>query len=378
MGKNDQSAARLRKLCESLLPKLYPRPFSSTAAKWLRRELQVVDQLCRAKDFLAAEELFRYARDTGFACRLVGASCSTLIGYCLGVTEVDPLCRSLVFERFCPPTGRPKLPLMIQVDEGHRDVMVDLAAETLGEDEVDQRIDISVMSPTATVPYLVADLVRQTKAPSFCLSKIPTMPKNIHDDGPTMALIRSGETEGIYMLEAEIWRSHLPQANPGFVDDLAAMFAAQIMDIDDLCPGTMQDYLNDVQGGDFAGEEWESVRMILADSRDLILYQEQIMVLLNRLAGIELWDGYVFCREAAKGKQASIDEYRRRFLSKATVKLGSIEAKHLCQKIVEAGPFVVCKSQMMADAMTSFQAAYMKAHYRPEFEKVLEDIRARN
>ena len=180
------------------------------------------------------------------------------------------------------------------------------------------------------------------------------------------------------MLEAEIWRSHLPQANPGFVDDLAAMFAAQIMDIDDLCPGTMQDYLNDVQGGDFAGEEWESVRMILADSRDLILYQEQIMVLLNRLAGIELWDGCVFCREAAKGKQASIDEYRRRFLSQATVKLGSIEAKHLFQKIVEAGPFVVCKSQMMADAMTSFQAAYMKAHYRPEFERVLEDIRARN
>lgn len=378
MRNEDQPTARLQSLCESRLSERYPLALSHIAIQRLRQELEIVDRLGRAKDFLAAEKLFRYAQDEGFACRLIGAGCSTFIGYCLGLTRVEPLSHGVVFERFCPPSGQPKIPLMVQVDRAHRDEMVNLATEILGQDVVEESIDVSTMSPKATVPYLVADLLRRTKEPSFCLSRIPTMPRSVHDDRTTMDLIRSGDTEGIYMLEGEIWRYRLPQVSPGFVDDIAAMFAAQIMDIDDLRPGTMENYLSDGQSGDFPGEKWQSVRMILSDSRDLILYQEQIMLLLNDFGGIELWDGFVFCREAAKKKHAIIDEYRKRFLPKATVKLGSEEAESLFQKIVEAGPFVGCKSQVMADAMTCFQAAYMKVHYREEFEMLLKTVQDEN
>ncbi len=91
-----------------------------------------------------------------------------------------------------------------------------------------------------------------------------------------------------------------------------------------------------------------------------------------------MWEGYVFCREAAKKRQATIDEYRKRFLPKATAELGESEARHLFQKIVEAAPFVGGKSRVMADAMTSFQAAYMKAHYRKEFEMALATVQEEN
>ena len=113
---------------------------------------------------------------------------------------------------------------------------------------------------------------------------------------------------------------------------------------------------------------------VLGDTRNMILYQEQIMLLLSAFGGIELSDGYIFARAAAMRKQSVVEKYRGLFLRKASEKLGGADAENLFGQLAQTAVYACCKSHHMANAMTSFQIAYMKTHHPAEFHEVLEGI----
>ncbi len=79
-------------------------------------------------DFLAVAEMAQFTRERQIPCRLIGAACGCITCYCLGGTDVDPLCRDLLFERFCDPLGKRDIILTFQIAADQMELVTDFAA----------------------------------------------------------------------------------------------------------------------------------------------------------------------------------------------------------------------------------------------------------
>jgi DNA-directed DNA polymerase III PolC len=92
----------LHKLAQSGLRKRYG-PNHPAAADRVKRELQVIDKQQFAPYFLITWDIIRYARSAGFFHVGRGSGANSIVAYCLGITDVDPLELDLYFERFINP-----------------------------------------------------------------------------------------------------------------------------------------------------------------------------------------------------------------------------------------------------------------------------------
>ena len=120
---------------------------------------------------------------------------------------------------------------------------------------------------------------------------------------------------------------------------------------------------------------------MLAETRGLILYQEQIMMLLNKIGGICPADGFDFIKAVFKRKAVRVAEYQRRFLRNAVGdKTDDETAGRLLDRITEGAGYssCLCKANYVSEAMMVYQAAYLKAHHRSEFDEVLGKSRGQN
>ncbi|MDP6740792.1 MAG: PHP domain-containing protein, partial [Planctomycetota bacterium] len=96
------------KLCEWSLEgarKRY-RPLRPEILRRLDVELSTIDQLGYAPYFLLVQRIAEYARDQHIPCVGRGSAASSLVAYCLGLTEADPFRYGLPFERFLNPQRR--------------------------------------------------------------------------------------------------------------------------------------------------------------------------------------------------------------------------------------------------------------------------------
>lgn len=101
-GATGDDLALLRKLADSGLHRRYG-PGDKTAAERVARELKVIEQMHFAPYFLITWDIIRYARSAGFFHVGRGSGANSIVAYCLGITDVDPLELDLYFERFINP-----------------------------------------------------------------------------------------------------------------------------------------------------------------------------------------------------------------------------------------------------------------------------------
>ena len=112
-----------------------------------------------------------------------------------------------------------------------------------------------------------------------------------------------------------------------------------------------------------------------------MVYQEQVMRILNRLGGIPLAKAYTCIKAISKKKQAIIDENREQFLAGSTEQgLTKKEADEFWYMITKFAGYGFNKSHSTAYALIAYQTAYLKAHYPVEFMAALlsGDIPGRN
>ena len=97
------------------------------------------------------------------------------------------------------------------------------------------------------------------------------------------------------------------------------------------------------------------------------------MLVLYRLGGIALEDGYEFVKQAAKRK--NIGAFRERFLTSAVNStMSKDEGETLFDELEKAAGYALCKSHQLANAITTWRSAYLKTHFRKEFEQAAERI----
>ena len=96
--------------CMQGLQRLYPAPgpdgrsvSQQEAALRLQREVRVIDSMHFSGYFLVVDEILDFARENGLPWVGRGSAANSLVAYCLGFTEVDPMRHKLYFERFLNP-----------------------------------------------------------------------------------------------------------------------------------------------------------------------------------------------------------------------------------------------------------------------------------
>ena len=199
------------------------------------------------------------------------------------------------------------------------------------------------------------------------------------DDAETFALLCRGETKGVFQLESGGIRDLLQRMKPDHFRDIIATNA--LYRPGPLEGGMVEDYIQVKHGRKQAHYEHEVMEEVLAETHGVMVYQEQVMRILNRLGGIALANAYSCIKAISKKKLDAIAKYREEFIEGAFQKgMAKKKAEEVFGLIEKFAGYGFNKSHSTAYALIAYMTAYLKAHYKVEFMAALlsSDIPGRN
>ncbi|MEV0423870.1 DNA polymerase III subunit alpha [Streptosporangium canum] len=135
-------------------------------------ELSVIDTMGFPGYFLVVADICRYARDNGIGLGPGrGSATGSMVAYCTGITQLDPIEHKLIFERFLNPERITMPDVDLDFDDRRRDEMIDYVTRAYGDDRVCQIVTFGTIKAKAAIkdscrvlglPYALGD--RITKA----------------------------------------------------------------------------------------------------------------------------------------------------------------------------------------------------------------------
>ncbi len=470
----------LTKLCYENAEKIYGHVTGAIKER-LDRELEVIESKGFASYFLIVWDFCSFAHRNGIAVGARGSGVGTLVGYCLGLCDVDPIKYDLLFERFMDPhrnelpdididicqDGRGKVIDYVRGKYGHvaqiitfgtmkaraviRDVcrvlavplaeadrLAKLVPETLGitldralktepelkdayesNEQTRKVIDIckrleglarhaSVHAAGVVIAeeplenyiplYKAAgsdEIITQFEGPTVekvgllkmdflglktlsVLERVCKLVKEIHGveidlekidqkDRKVFELFASGQTKGVFQFESGGMQDLLMKMVPDRIEDLIAANALYR-------PGPM------ILIGDYVdrkhGARWELphpiMKEVLDETYGIMVYQEQVMRICNRLGDIPLREAYTLIKAISKKKARTIAKEKERFIEGCTKKgLKPKQAEEIFELIERFAGYGFNKSHSTRYAFIAYQTAYMKAHWPVEFMAAL-------
>jgi DNA polymerase-3 subunit alpha len=188
------------------------------------------------------------------------------------------------------------------------------------------------------------------------------------DDPPTFALLSLGKTAGVFQLESTGMRDLLTGLRPDRFEEIIAIIALYR-------PGPMDlisDFIRRKQGKIPITYELPALEELLKETYGVIVYQEQVMAIANRVAGFSLGQADILRRAMGKKKPEEMDKLRTKFIEGAKHrKISDKKAEKLFDLIQKFAGYGFNKSHAAAYAMVTYQTAYLKAHYPNEFMAAL-------
>lgn len=186
------------------------------------------------------------------------------------------------------------------------------------------------------------------------------------EDEPTYQLLQSGRTQGVFQFESEGIRGLLRSLKPDNIRDIIASTA--LYRPGPLQGGLVESYVNRKHGREEPVYEHPIMKEVLEETHGVMVYQEQVMRILNKLGGIELSSAYACIKAISKKKMDVIDQRRAEFIQGAVDRgFHKDLAEQVFEQIVVFGGYGFNKSHSAAYALVSYQTAYLKAHYPAEF-----------
>ncbi len=478
-----QDEAYMRQLCEEGLEWRYGKTeVSQEVRERLEKEIGVIAGKGFCSYFLIVWDFCNYAREQGIPVGARGSGVGTMVGYLLGLCNVDPVTYDLLFERFMDPdraempdididicmNGRGKVIEYVREKYGHvaqiitfgtlaakaavRDVgrvlnlplsevdkvtkliptvppgiKLDEALKRVGElrekyetdAQVAKVIDIAKRleglcrnagchaaalviaeqpleelvplyqdkdgntltqyeGPTVekcgllkmdflglrtlSVLQRSIDLVKETKGIDLDIEAVPL------DDQTVLDLFRRGETRGIFQFESGGMQDLLLKMKPDRLEDLIAANALYR-------PGPMElipDYCARKHGREKVPTVHPDMDEILSETYGIMVYQEQVMRIFNRLGGIPLRAAYGLIKAISKKKESVIAKFKPQFIEGAKERgLSEDVAKEVFALILKFGGYGFNKSHSTRYAIVAYQTAYMKTYHPVEYMAAL-------
>jgi len=210
---------------------------------------------------------------------------------------------------------------------------------------------------TLTVINNTQKLIKKTKK-DFDIKKIN------YEDQKVFDLLSSGKTVGLFQLESTGMREALMQMKPNRLEDIIALVALYR-------PGPMSNIpiYNDCKHGKIKPDYLHpNLEEILKPTYGVIIYQEQVMQIAQKLSGFTPGEADILRRAMGKKKRAELEKQKQRFIDGA-VKNGIRKdvAANIFLKIEPFAEYGFNKSHAAAYAIIAYQTAYLKTHFSNEF-----------
>ena len=214
-----------------------------------------------------------------------------------------------------------------------------------------------------TTLTVLDDAVRMIKQNRGLDIDLPALPL---DDAPTYALFSRGDTTGIFQFESHGMRDILRQYQPTRLEDLTALNA--LYRPGPIQGGMIPDFIARKHGKKKVSYDLPELEEILSETWGVILYQEQVMQIANRLAGFSLGDADLLRRAMGKKKPEEMAAQREKFLTGCHArKVPAKKAEKIFDLMAEFAGYGFNKSHSCAYALLAYQTAWLKTHYPVEF-----------
>jgi DNA polymerase III subunit alpha len=441
-------------------------------------ELDVIQSKGFSSYFLIVWDFVQYARQHNIPVNTRGSGCSSVTGYCLKISDVDPLHYGLYFERFMDP-DRDEMPdIDIDICQDRRQEVIEYVRQKYGHvaqiitfGRLKARAAIRDICRALDVPLTEADRVaklvpeelkmtidkalerepdlRQLYESDATIRKVLDIGRrleglarhsSIHaagvvvadqpldeliplakpadsDDvttqfeGPTVEkvgllkmdflglrtlsqiqrtvdlvkqnhditldldnlaltdqrvyqLLQRGETRGIFQFESGGMRDVLMKMKPNRIEDLIAANAL-------FRPGPMA-YIDNYVARKHGREQWSTphpvMTDVLAETYGVMVYQEQVSRVVNRLGGIPLRRAFRLAKAISKKKEAMINAEREPFLEGSVANgVQRAVAEQVFDDILKFGSYAFNKAHSTGYAVVAYKTAYLKTYYPVEF-----------
>ncbi len=201
-------------------------------------------------------------------------------------------------------------------------------------------------------------LINETHGIDLDIDSIPI------DDKETFELFGKGQTTAVFQFESAPMREYLKKLKPSRLEDLVAMNALYR-------PGPMENidsFIRRKHGKEKIEYLHPDLEPILGTTYGYIVYQEQVIQIANKIAGMSLAEADILRRAMGKKQAEAMLEQKTKFVESAE-KNGVKKkiAEKIFDDINKFANYGFNKSHAVAYSLVAYQTAYLKAHYLPEF-----------
>ena len=211
---------------------------------------------------------------------------------------------------------------------------------------------------TLSILKTALELIKQNHGVVIDLDTLPL------DDEKTFLLYQRGETNATFQFESVGLQKYLRELKPDKFEDLIAMNALYR-------PGPIAyipKYIDRKHGKEPITYDIEDTKEYLADTYGITVYQEQVMLLSQSLAGFTKGDADMLRKAMGKKQKSVLDKMKSQFVNGATEKGYAADKLEKIWTDWEAfAQYAFNKSHSTCYALVAYQTAYLKAHYPGDY-----------
>ncbi len=202
------------------------------------------------------------------------------------------------------------------------------------------------------------DMIRANHGVDIVIDDIPL------DDPKTYEIYQKGETIATFQFESPGMQKYLKELKPDQFADLIAMNALYR-------PGPMAyipQYVDRKHGREDVTYDLPEMEEYLKETYGITVYQEQVMLLAQKLAGFSKGDADVLRKAMGKKDRKTLDKMKSKFMDGAVAKGHPAKTLEKIWTDWEAfAQYAFNKSHSTCYAFVAYQTAYLKAHYPAEY-----------
>ncbi|HXK22508.1 MAG TPA: DNA polymerase III subunit alpha, partial [Myxococcota bacterium] len=213
--------------------------------------------------------------------------------------------------------------------------------------------------------------VREGGRPDFDIERIP------YDDPATYEMLSSGDTEGVFQVESDGMTDLVVKLKPQSFKELIPIVA--LYRPGPLNSGMVDDYINRKNGLTKVVYLLPEIEELTAETLGVIVYQDQVLQIANRLAGYSLGEADLLRRAMGKKKPEEMAQQRQRFVEGAVARgIDRRKAEEVFALMAEFAGYGFAKSHSTAYALITYQTAYLRANHPREYLAALLTTEAGN
>ena len=418
----------LNKLCQDGMAKRYPDD-DGTLQKRLEYELGIIRDMGFVDYFLIVWDYINYCRENDIAVGPGrGSAAGSIVSYCLRITNIDPIKYSLLFERFLNPERISMPDIDVDFCFERRQEVIDHVNRKYGKDRVvhtliemskrleglprhtsmhaagvvicpdaaDKFVPLSRGSDGSITTQFTMTTIEELgllkmdflglRTLTVIQSAVQMVEKSTgvfididaidYDDQAVLASLGTGKTDGVFQLESGGMKGFMKELKPKSLEDVIAGISLYRPGPMDFIPK----YIKGKNNPESVTYDCPQLEPILAPTYGCIVYQEQVMQIVQDLGGYTMGRSDLVRRAMSKKKQYVMEQERKNFTYGNPEEgvpgcvangISPDVANHIYDTMMDFAKYAFNKSHAACYAVVAYQTAYLKYYYPVEFMAAL-------